>query len=287
VTAKLSAERVGRITGSRVGAVLGLDRYKGPADVLREMVREAHGAEPEFKGSDATEWGQANEETARADFERESGWLVLDAQEFVIHPEHEFLGISPDGLLGDAGLIEIKCPYRARYTSITEKPEYEAQVQLQLHCTQREWCEFVIWRVGEPLIRERVYVDEFWLVRNLDTLLAFHEDYQRIVRDPELAAPFLAPKAGTVERVDAEWAALSAQFLDLDQRIAALTAERDQIREALIGLAGERSAKGCGVQVIRSERKGSVDYAKLVKDAGLDAEPYRKDGTVVWTVKPA
>lgn len=47
-----------RITGSRVGAILGLSPWQKPDAVLREMVREHHGAEREFSGNIATEHGQ-------------------------------------------------------------------------------------------------------------------------------------------------------------------------------------------------------------------------------------
>ena len=60
-------QRVGRVTGSNVGAVLGVNPYKTPDDVIRQMVRDYHGADPEFKGNAATCWGSFNEEGAQAE----------------------------------------------------------------------------------------------------------------------------------------------------------------------------------------------------------------------------
>jgi predicted phage-related endonuclease len=60
-SAEWHAARVGKITASRVGAILGNSPYKTRDDVMREMVREALGAELEFTGNVATEYGTANE----------------------------------------------------------------------------------------------------------------------------------------------------------------------------------------------------------------------------------
>ena len=53
-------QRKGRITGSRVGAILGMSPWQKPADVLRAMVREYHGASTEFTGNPATDHGNNN-----------------------------------------------------------------------------------------------------------------------------------------------------------------------------------------------------------------------------------
>ena len=66
-------QRIGKITGSRVGAILGLSPFQKASDVMRAMVREYHGAESEFKGNSATMYGVANEDAAIFDFELETG----------------------------------------------------------------------------------------------------------------------------------------------------------------------------------------------------------------------
>ena len=72
------AKRVGRVSGSRAGAILGLSPWQTPDDVLRAMVREYHGAESEFEGNPATAHGNANERRAMLAFMRESGLYVDD-----------------------------------------------------------------------------------------------------------------------------------------------------------------------------------------------------------------
>ena len=109
-SAEWFAARLNRVTGSAIGAILGLSPFATPADVMRRMVREYHGQESEFKGNVATEYGQQNEQNAIADYEMQSGNKVQECG-FFVHPDFEWLGASPDGLIGDDGLIEVKCPY--------------------------------------------------------------------------------------------------------------------------------------------------------------------------------
>jgi predicted phage-related endonuclease len=62
--------RKGRITGSVVGAILGLDPNCTRDEAMRRMVRAYHGAPSEFKGNIATQWGITHEDEAREAFER-------------------------------------------------------------------------------------------------------------------------------------------------------------------------------------------------------------------------
>lgn len=76
------------------------------------------------------------------------------------------LGASPDGLVGDDGGIEIKCPRAKTHiqTIVTgEVPAYNlAQVQAFLVVTGRDWCDFVSFHSGLPLFTKRVLPDEKW-----------------------------------------------------------------------------------------------------------------------------
>jgi predicted phage-related endonuclease len=72
----------------------------------------------------------------------------VDEVGFIDHPTIQMTGASPDGLLGDEGLIEIKCPYSSaihvEYVTSRKVPQkYLTQIQWQLECTQRDWAHFV------------------------------------------------------------------------------------------------------------------------------------------------
>lgn len=104
----------------------------------------------------ATRWGHDNEDEARTYYEQVTGNKVDDGQMFA-HIDYKHLTASPDGLVGDDGLLEIKCPYTIE-KSITymlnvhdgdtlkaTAPDYYWQVQCQLAVTGRKWCDFVVY----------------------------------------------------------------------------------------------------------------------------------------------
>ena len=90
-------------------------------------------------------WGTETEPQARAMYSINNDFVSVEEVAFVEH--NEFIGISPDGLVGDDGLLEIKCP-----TSVTQikralsddyAVDYYEQIQCQLWVTERKWCDFV------------------------------------------------------------------------------------------------------------------------------------------------
>ena len=65
--------RKGRVTGSAVGAILGIAPFAKQADILRRMVRDWHKQPSEFIGNIATEWGTVNEAGALIEYEMVTG----------------------------------------------------------------------------------------------------------------------------------------------------------------------------------------------------------------------
>lgn len=282
----LSPLRVGRITGSRIGAILGLNPYQSRADVLREMVREALGAESEFTGNDATRYGQSKEPEALALYEADHSVMTYGGDECIVHPEHDFLAVTPDGLVDPGGMVECKAPYSASYTHWSERPYYEAQMRLQLECCGRDWCDFVVLdREGQTHI-SRLERDPEWLPSVLPTLQAFMADYTAALESPD---DHLADKVADMEgdlgwrRHAAAYAAAKADADDAKARMDAAKAELVKLAEA----SGSKCAKGAGLQVIRSERAGSVAYSKALKDLVPDADlsAYTGKPTVIYTVR--
>jgi len=94
----------------------------------------------------AMQHGTETEPLARAAYEARYDVLV-DQVGFVSHPTIEMSGASPDGLVGEDGLIEIKCPNTATHieTLLSESVpnKYYTQMQFQIACTGRKWCDFV------------------------------------------------------------------------------------------------------------------------------------------------
>lgn len=275
------AQRTGRITGSRVGAILGLSKYRTRDDVLREMVRQAMGAAPEFAGNEATRYGEEHEADAINAYEQRYGVLV-EPSALIVHPLHDWMAASPDGLVGAHGMIEVKCPMRAKYTKPSE--EYVAQMQMQMECAGRDWCDFVIWRAGEPIIVERVTADLDWRARNLGNLQNFIGEFHEIIGDEAKAAPYLADK----ERDDAEWREAVRAWRNTQANAVSAAELEKAARERLIALAPQ-GAKGCGVAVVKVERAGTIRYADALKSMlpDVDLSPWRGKSTTTYQVRIA
>ena len=132
------AARKGRVTASMVGAILGVSPNLSRAGAMRRMVRDAHGAEPEFTGNIATQYGENNEAGAIAEYQMETGRTVNPVG-FVTR--EDWAGCSPDGLIGDDGGLEVKCPFGKRKEGdlkpLDDQPHYYAQVQFSLWVTGR------------------------------------------------------------------------------------------------------------------------------------------------------
>src|SRR5690554_409206 len=104
-------QRKMRLTGSRIGAILGVSPWQKPDDVIRAMVREHHDYPSEFETNPAVDHGNNNEQRALLCFMRETG---LNVEECGFFPYGDRLGASPDGLTSDGGVLEIKAPYSLR-----------------------------------------------------------------------------------------------------------------------------------------------------------------------------
>ena len=142
--------RLGKVTASRVADILAQTRT-GPSasrqNYLIELAlqRSTGTIEPSYTNA-AMEWGTQTEPQARVAYEVETGNFV-DQVAFIDHPTIAWFGCSPDGLIGDDGLIEIKCPNSAthwEYFKAKKPPQkYVTQMQTQLCVTGRKWCDFV------------------------------------------------------------------------------------------------------------------------------------------------
>ena len=274
-------QRVGRVTGSRVGAILGSNPYTKPKDVLRQMVREALGAESEFKGNADTDRGNRLEPVIVGLFEVETGQIVDDAPPLQIHPIYDWLAASPDGFVGDDALIEIKAPRRIK--TLAEVPHYYAQMQLQMECTGRKKCWFVQYQEdGELLDIQEIRHDPHWIKENFEKLDMFMDEYRTIIGDPSRHAEFLEDE--TLIREDDEFLTLAMDLADIASQIKALTALEKDRKAQLIALADGRKTKGGPVTIFPTSRK-TTDYKKALADAGVtDTSAYEKE-SVSWSIR--
>lgn len=143
------AVRCGKVTASRVADVIaktktgyGASRANYAAELIAERLTQT--TAPSFTNA-AMQWGTDQEPHARAAY---SFLHDVDVEEiaFVDHPEIAMSGASPDGLVGLDGLVEFKCPNTATHLdtllSETVPGKYITQMQWQMACTGRAWCDF-------------------------------------------------------------------------------------------------------------------------------------------------
>ena len=144
------AARLGKVTASKVADVIAKTKsgYSASrANYMAELVCERlTGVKGDTYQNAAMAWGTTTEPMARAAYESRTGELVEETG-FVLHATILNSGCSPDGLIGDDGLIEIKCPNTATHidTLLTKEApsKYMPQMQWQMACTGRKWCDFV------------------------------------------------------------------------------------------------------------------------------------------------
>ena len=142
--------RIGKVTASRVADVIAKTKtgYSATRDnYMAQLVCERlTGQKGESFSNAAMQHGTDTEPLARAAYEALQDVLV-DEVGFVPHPSIEMAGASPDGLVGDDGLLEIKCPNTATHIetliSRVVPGKYNTQMQFQMACTGRQWCDFV------------------------------------------------------------------------------------------------------------------------------------------------
>jgi putative phage-type endonuclease len=142
--------RLGKVTASRVADVIAKTKTGYSAsreNYMAQLVCERMtGTQGESYNNAAMQWGTDQEPLARAAYEAAKDVLV-DEVGFIVHPTIIAAGASPDGLVGDDGLIEIKCPNTATHidTLLSDKvpSKYNTQMQWQMSCTGRKWCDFV------------------------------------------------------------------------------------------------------------------------------------------------
>lgn len=149
-SAEWFAVRLGKVTASRVSDVIAKTKSgwgSSRANYMAQLIAERlTGVPAESYTNAAMQWGVDHEQEARSAYEFRTDSDVTEIG-FVHHPKIAMSGASPDGLVGKDGLVEIKCPNTASHIdtllvqSIPEK--YITQMQWQMACTDRLWCDFV------------------------------------------------------------------------------------------------------------------------------------------------
>jgi putative phage-type endonuclease len=191
--------RLGRVTASRVADVIARTKsgYSASrANYAAELIAErlTGTTAPGFTNA-AMAWGTEQEPFARQAYADRQG-VTVEQVAFVIHPEIPMAGASPDGLVGDRGLVEIKAPLTATHLdTLLGEPiaaKYITQMMWQMAATGRDWCDFVSYdpRLPEPM---RLHV-------------------QRVERDTSLILELEEAVSDFLAEIDAKVEALTQRY---------------------------------------------------------------------------
>jgi putative phage-type endonuclease len=174
--------RLGKVTASRVADIVAKTK-SGPsasrANYLAQLITERlTGVPAESYTNAAMQHGVDTEPEARAAYSFYQG-VTVEQVSFVPHPTIDQAGCSPDGLVNEDGLIEIKCPNSATHLETllgqAVPAKYETQIQFQLACTGRKWADFVSYDPRMPeamrLFVKRVERDDK-RIKELETEIA-------------------------------------------------------------------------------------------------------------------
>ena len=167
-------KRLGKITGSTIHKIMSLKENSSTrSKLLQDLTLERISGSPTkniVTGPMAR--GLELESEARHAYELKNQKVILTG--FIDHPTIKEAGASPDGLVGEDGLIEIKCLNIKNHNEIVKKQtlpkQYNLQIQFQLACTNRAWCDFVAYH---PDSHHSLYVKR--VLPEYDLIKEIHE----------------------------------------------------------------------------------------------------------------
>lgn len=188
-SAEWFAARLGKVTASRVADIVAKTKSgysTSRANYMAELVCERlTGMQGESFSSAAMVWGTNTEPMARSAYESRMAELVEETG-FVLHPTISMAGASPDGLIGDDGLVEIKCPNTATHidTLLSDgaPSKYMTQMQWQMACTGRKWCDFVSF---DPRMPEEMQMFVIRVERNDDLITELEREVEKFLSELE------------------------------------------------------------------------------------------------------
>ncbi|UNF41154.1 YqaJ viral recombinase family protein [Bartonella krasnovii] len=150
-TAEWFQARLGKVTASNIYNILSKTAKGTPTSKyddykIKLITERLTGQTSPYYETEDMRWGIENEEDALREYA-----FIYDTEVtqcgFILHPTIQMAGASPYGFVGEDGLIEIKCPRSTNHTRFIInneiKPEYLAQMQFQMACTGRKWCDFI------------------------------------------------------------------------------------------------------------------------------------------------
>ncbi len=198
------AARLGKATASRISDVVARTKTgygASRANYMAELIAERLTGVPAERYSNAAMlWGSDNEAGARTAYEFYCDAAVAPGGWF-LHPKIEQSGASPDGLIGDDGLLECKCPQTATHLDTllgdAIPGKYIIQMQWQMACTGRAWCDFASY---DPRLPESMRLWVRRVERDPDHIANLEQEVRTFLAELDAKLEALVSRYGAPER---------------------------------------------------------------------------------------
>ena len=263
------------IGASDAPVIMGESLFKNP----RTLWSIKTGRMQEDPAGPAARRGRELEVFARRAYERQTGIQMEPL--CLVHEEFQWMRASLDGLSFDGStVLEIKCPLSLRDRASAQEgripSQYHAQIQHQLEVSGAEQAHYWSFHGTDGFLIE-IRPDREYAKR----LVEAEEAFWQLVKEnrwPELANEELDLSA------DPKWRHAALRYREVRLWLESAAFEEHKLRATLERMATARRTYGCGVEILKSSRKGAVDYSAVPELRGVNLEPYRKPPFAVMKI---
>jgi len=268
--------RKNKIGASDASIILGINPWKTPHKLWEEKLDIC----PQPPMNEAMLRGHELEPIAREYFMVTTGKEALPS--ICFHPRYPWMMASLDGVNHDEQFIlEIKCGGQKLHDKarIGVIPDYYmCQMQHQMAVTGYSKGYYLSYFEGEGIIIPVDRNDEFIEDTLIPSLKEFWNCLSSLIEPPLMD--------GDYEQMDSfEWAVSANEYKNITEQIKHLTLCQEQLKADLVLMAAERNCIGGGIRVLKTKRKGAVDYGSIPELGEVNLEQYRKKGSEYWTVR--
>lgn len=277
------------IGGSDIAAIMGLDPYRGPADVWDEKM----GLRPRSAPSRPAQAGLALEPIIRRLYEEATGRRVRRSTRLRRHPKDRWLIAHVDGIVEErpAGIFEAKAPGMRHFAKIKREglpAAWILQLQHYLLTLGVSWGSYgVLQREQWSFVHFDVERDDELCAEIADRAAAFWVDHvEKMVRPeegptpPAVEIPIQAGEA--VMRDDPEWAEAVAALAEAKEiRKAADALEADAQRQLVRAMGSAAVVQGAGHVVMHKVQSGRKTYDWRALEAIAPLDPLAVQGLLV------
>lgn len=269
-----------KIGASDAGTILGINPWKTPYKLWQEKLGLL---EPEPM-NDSMKLGQSLEKNARKEFEKKMGVKV--EPKVLAHDNLNFMIASMDGISCDNKIaVEIKCPGERAFNNALRgviPSYYQTQMQHQMHvCDLEEMFYFVyIEKYETP---QSVCLPFFRDEKLIKKIIDYEKNFYDCLM--EFEPPSLIEKDFINMENNREWKELCIQMKMIKNNMKFLENLEKETRTKLLNLSGNLNARGCGLQLSKVVKMGTVQYQQIPEIKNINLDSYRSKPSEYWKIQ--